>query len=341
MESQSPNANTSYLAPSQESISLNVRGKTDSTWEHVSLKVDHLNGSKSMTCLNCQKTFKGGGIHRMKQHLAQRKGEIKICCKVPHDVRFKMEQSLNEMNDKKRSEKQPMNFVDTRAQCGRNDNDGDIEIKEIDPPSTHDTYQGKKLTTSSGKGKASSGQITSNFAPRTTPGAQLGIKSVLASKGAINHVDHTVIKWLCDACIPLNHLSSRYFQPMLDALATIGPGYKAHSYHNCRTNLLKDLVQEVQMLVDKLRKDWATYGCTIMADNWTDTRSQTLINFLVYCPTGTAFVKSVDASETVKSAENLFLLFKEVVDWVKAENVVQVVTDNAVNYIATGRLLEA
>ncbi|XP_010264148.1 PREDICTED: uncharacterized protein LOC104602233 [Nelumbo nucifera] len=128
---------------------------------------------------------------------------------------------------------------------------------------------------------------------------------------------------------------------MLDALATIGPWYKAPSYYNCRTNLLKDLVQEVQMSVDKLCKDWATYGCTIIANSWTDTRSQTLINFLVYCPTGTAFVKSADASKTVKSEENLFLLFKEVINWVKAENVVQVVTNNATNYVAAGRLLEA
>nr|DAD25006.1 TPA_asm: hypothetical protein HUJ06_026470 [Nelumbo nucifera] len=249
MESQSPNANTSDPAPSQESISSNVRGKTDSAWEHVSFKVDILNGSKSMICLYCQKTFKGGGINRMKQHLAQRKGDIAICRKVPYDVRFKMDQSLNEINDKKRSEKQPMNFVDTRAHCGRNDNDDDIEIREIDPLSTHDSYQLKRPTTSSGKGKASSGLITSYFAPRTTLGAQPGIKSVLASKAAINHVDHAIMKWLCDACIPLNSLCSRYFQPMLDALVTIGPGYKAPSYHNCRTNLLKDLIQEVQMLL--------------------------------------------------------------------------------------------
>nr|DAD34046.1 TPA_asm: hypothetical protein HUJ06_004686 [Nelumbo nucifera] len=289
MESQSPNANTSNPVPSQESISSNVRGKTDSAWEYVSLQVDLLNGSKSMTCLYCQKTFKGRGINRMKQHLAQRKCEIAICRKVPHDVMFKMEQSLNEINDKKRSEKQLMNFVDTIAQCGMNDNDDDIEIREIDPPSTHDTYQGKKPTTSSGKGKASLGLIISHFAPRTTLGAQPGIKSVLASKGVINHVDYTVMKWLYDACIPLNVLRSRYFHPMFDALATIGPGYKAHSYHNCRTKMFKDLFQEVQMSFDKLRKDWAIYSCIIMAYDWTDTRSRTLINFLVYCPTGTAF----------------------------------------------------
>nr|DAD45974.1 TPA_asm: hypothetical protein HUJ06_004204 [Nelumbo nucifera] len=299
MKSQSPNANASDPPTSQEPISSN----------HVSLKVDPLNESKLMTCLYCQKTCKGGGINRMKQHL----------------------QSLNEINDKKRSEKQPMNFVATRVQCRRNDND-----------------DGKKPTTSSGKEISSSGLITSHFAPWTIPGAQLGIKSVLASKGIINHVGHAVMKWLCDVYIPLNALRSRYFQPMLDALATIDPGYKAPSYHNCRTNLLKDLVQEVQMSVDKLRKDWATYGCTIMAEGWADTRSQTLINFLVYCPTGTEigemdYVANVvqRASRITKFVYNhifILLMLRKRLGW--SEIVRLGATRFATNFIALDSILK-
>ena len=50
-----------------------------------------------------------------------------------------------------------------------------------------------------------------------------------------------------------------------------------------------------------------------MADGWTDTRHTSLINFLVYCPRGMVFVKSIDASDIVKSTRNLFKLFDEVV----------------------------
>ena len=50
-----------------------------------------------------------------------------------------------------------------------------------------------------------------------------------------------------------------------------------------------------------------------MADGWTDTKHRSLINFLVYCPRGMVFVKSVDASDIVKSTRNLFNLFDEVV----------------------------
>ena len=76
-----------------------------------------------------------------------------------------------------------------------------------------------------------------------------------------------------------------------------------------------------------------------MGDGWTDNRQRTLINFMVYCPQGISFVKSVDASDIVKDATNLFLLFDEIITWVGPSNVVQMVTDNAANYVAAGRLI--
>jgi hypothetical protein len=65
-------------------------------------------------------------------------------------------------------------------------------------------------------------------------------------------------------------------------------------------------------------------GCSIMADGWKDATQRTLINFLVHCPRGIYFLKSVDATSIVKNRENLLKLFDEVVETVGAENVVQV-----------------
>ncbi|XP_016185534.1 uncharacterized protein LOC107627196 [Arachis ipaensis] len=78
-----------------------------------------------------------------------------------------------------------------------------------------------------------------------------------------------------------------------------------------------------------------------MADGWTDRCRRTLTNFLVYCPKGTVFLKSVDASHISKTADALFRLLRDVVLFVGPENVVHVGTDNAANYIATGRILDA
>ena len=52
------------------------------------------------------------------------------------------------------------------------------------------------------------------------------------------------------------------------------------------------------------------------------------------------FLKSVDASDQVKDANLLFRLLDEVVEEVGVQNVVQVITDNAANYVAVGRMLE-
>ena len=50
-------------------------------------------------------------------------------------------------------------------------------------------------------------------------------------------------------------------------------------------------------------------------------------------------MKSVDASDIVKNAANLFLLFDEVIEWIGPLNVVHIVTNNATNYVAVGRLI--
>ncbi|XP_061374176.1 uncharacterized protein LOC133316444 [Gastrolobium bilobum] len=120
-----------------------------------------------------------------------------------------------------------------------------------------------------------------------------------------------------------------------------GGGFKAPSMYMLRGPLLDSWVDDVHSLVENYRNVWRQTGCTIMADGWTDRTRRTLINFLVYCPKGTVFLKSVDASHASKTADLLFNLFKEIVLFVGPENVVQFVTDNASNYVAAGRLLEA
>jgi hypothetical protein len=63
------------------------------------------------------------------------------------------------------------------------------------------------------------------------------------------------------------------------------------------------------------------------------------LNFLVNCPKGSMFVKSVDASAHVKDATLLCDLLDEFIREVGPQHVVQVITDNAANYVAAGRML--
>ena len=65
------------------------------------------------------------------------------------------------------------------------------------------------------------------------------------------------------------------------------------------------------------------------------------MNFLVNCPSGTMFVKSIDASSFMKTGEKTFELLDAFVEQIGEVNVVQVISDNGSNYVFTGKLLEA
>ncbi|KAK8946546.1 hypothetical protein KSP39_PZI007132 [Platanthera zijinensis] len=139
------------------------------------------------------------------------------------------------------------------------------------------------------KGKRKIDEINNYFAPRTSSGSQPSIKSVLASKQVVHRADMDVARWFYDSCIPMNDLNSIYAQKAIDAIAAIGPGYKLPTYYMMRVNLLRDCKEECKLLVEAHINSWKESGCTIMADGWTDIRSRTLINFLVYCPRGLSF----------------------------------------------------
>ncbi|XP_024010335.1 uncharacterized protein LOC112085357 [Eutrema salsugineum] len=134
----------------------------------------------------------------------------------------------------------------------------------------------------------------------------------------------------------IKSLNSRFYQPMISKIASMGHGYIGPSYHDLRVRLLRDAKLQVSLIIDSVRSTWADTGCTLMADGWKDTRQRPLINCLVYCPKGITFIKSVDASGIYTNAENLCNLFADVVEIIGPQNVVHMVTDSAPNYKAAG-----
>ncbi|KAE8672552.1 hypothetical protein F3Y22_tig00111837pilonHSYRG00218 [Hibiscus syriacus] len=306
--------------------SSTARGKSDPAWAHISFKKE--GKSYVYTCLYCRKTCKGGGINRMKQPLAGVPGNIIFCKNVPHDVRNQMLKLLVGIKEKSKSGEG--NLYEAYG-----DQNIEDEAQEVQPSSNMDMKSKMQPTL---KRKANV-EISNYFAPRTTPGSQPSLKSVLSSTQAIHKAKMAIAHWFYDACIPFHATLSPYFQPALDAINAIGPSFKGPSYHELRVNLLGDCKRECCLLVEGYQANWAKSGCTIMADGWTDQQQRTLINFLVYCPTGVVFVKSVDASDVIKDAKTLCGLFSEVVEWVGAEHIVHIVTDNAANYVAAAKLV--
>ncbi|XP_021986505.1 uncharacterized protein LOC110882925 [Helianthus annuus] len=84
----------SIQAETPLSVQSNHRSKTDTAWKYVSETQDET-GKKVVVCTFCQKGFRGGGINRMKQHLAGVKGNVASCVKVPADVKLLMQGILD------------------------------------------------------------------------------------------------------------------------------------------------------------------------------------------------------------------------------------------------------
>ncbi|XP_066329983.1 uncharacterized protein [Miscanthus floridulus] len=126
---------------------------------------------------------------------------------------------------------------------------------------------------------------------------------------------------------------------MLESIGQYGLGYHSPTYREIREPLLERAVNRTTELRKKHEEAWKEYGCTLMSDGWTNTSHRHLIRFLANSPAGTFFVGSVDATSEMVDAQMLADLLEKQVDKIGKEYVVQVVTDNGVNFKAAGRIL--
>lgn len=89
------------------------------------------------------------------------------------------------------------------------------------------------------------------------------------------------------------------------------------------------------MMVD-IVESWKISDCTILFDRWSDIKNKSLINFQVYSKYGIIFKKSIDASDREKDANLLCDLIDQSMNEVVEDNVIQVITNNVVNFILIG-----
>ncbi|KAL5540887.1 hypothetical protein UlMin_043279 [Ulmus minor] len=125
---------------------------------------------------------------------------------------------------------------------------------------------------------------------------------------------------------------SSSYQQMVDAITKCGPGFSGPSAETLKTTWLQKIKSEMSHQSKDIEKEWATTGCTIIADTWTDNKSRALVNFLVSSPSRTFFHKSVDASAYFKNTKSLADLFDTVILDFGPENVVQIILDTGFNY---------
>lgn len=318
---------TFMASPSASSRTL------DPAWTHA--KVDA--GSRNaIICLHCGKKIGGGGITRFKYHLAGIPGQVESCKNVPIDVKRQMKQLVKDLG--RNEERRHRGRHETRV--------GHNSLFEASSDALFLIEGG-----SASQFRPSRKRRTGYLSPQTIVGSEPSSGGLIAPEDMVRHSTEGVeapnallhdariamARWWYDANIPFSAAKSPFYQSMIDTIASAGLSFKGPSYHDLRGPLLKHVADDIREYLHDLKREWSAYGCSVIADRQKDHGEGYIINFLVCCPRGTMFLKSVDTSTEKK---NLLEIFDQVVREVGPENIVQFITDVDARYKATVKVLE-
>ncbi|KAK1571244.1 hypothetical protein Q3G72_013955 [Acer saccharum] len=295
--------------------------KHDPAWKHCQM---FKNGDRvQLKCIYCGKLFKGGGIHRIKEHLAGQKGNASTCLRVTSDVRAMMQQSLDGVMVKKRKKQKIAEEI-----TGINPVSGEIDayVDQVGDVSTglpmvevSNAVEGNSglFVNREGMSNVSGDRRKKWRGKNSSANANAVVVSCVSSgaKRVNDSIFMAVGRFLYDIGAPLDAVNSVYFQPMVNAIASGGSEVVMPCYHDIRSWILKNSVEEVKNDIGKYRATWGRTGCSVLVDQWSTEMGRTLLIFSAYCPEGTVFLKSVDASEPgiTRSATN-FTALKRLVD---------------------------
>lgn len=310
-------------------------------------------------CKYCDKVVRG--FNRLKHHLGGLGTDVVACAQVPDDIKLCMKNVLLEKK-KERLLKEVGKLYHPELPLKRN----------FSPPSNETRCCQPKLNPSSNSENAI---LALGIASQDTSYQSVNVSHVEQSQPApqeevdncnpgvpvyvkIEDIDAVVKeevkedaaliaskcigRFFFEAGIDLNNIKLLSFQRMVDAAMSCGSGFKVPKYDELKGWVLEENLREVQRRVEAVKHSWNQTGCSILLDCWTDQRGRSLISFLVDCPQGTIFLRSVDASDSVRDVDALFLLLSKVVDEVGARNVVQIINHDPTCYMeaASKKLVE-
>ncbi|KAJ6316955.1 hypothetical protein OIU78_020111 [Salix suchowensis] len=234
-----------------------TRRKKDVGWKHCEM----LRNEKrvQIKCNYCAKLFKGGGIHRFKEHLAGRNSSgVRICTRVPSDVRGLMLQHLSPIVAWQRKKRKSREEKLHNAHSLPRGEDSDIFADHSDDVNNSleasagcnlaevnsDFLLDEEGTSNENLGKRQSrgSKTTSAIAPAAAHDAD--DLMALGLEKADNAIHATMGRFLYDIGASLDALDSSFFQPLIDAVFSGRSGVAAPSHQDFRGRILKSLVQE-------------------------------------------------------------------------------------------------
>ncbi|KAL4184816.1 hypothetical protein AMTRI_Chr10g227420 [Amborella trichopoda] len=130
--------------------------------------------------------------------------------------------------------------------------------------------------------------------------------------------------------------SYNFYLQMVASIVEVGPSVKGATAKELAGPHLEAIVHDVDKHITQFKVCWPTTGVTIMTDGWKDKFHRYLVNFLISCSRGIVYHSSIDLSRKIHTGRLICTHLDKIIDEVRPENVVQVVTDNAANYRKAG-----
>ncbi|KAH0722496.1 hypothetical protein KY290_005147 [Solanum tuberosum] len=264
------------------------------------------------------------------------------CSKCPDVVREEIRRYVEGKKDLKR---QMLHRLDVTNLD--DDDDEEMEEGEVADLSLHTKSQKQAMnaTISSSCGSTGrKGPLDCYFPQKSRDDAGKNGKTSLqdVAKGILRERAVAAFsRWVYDAGLPFNCVNyTDTFGAFIEAIGQCGPGIKPPTYHKVSVSCLAKEVEETQKIVEEHRVEWNKFGCSIMMDKWTARTGKMIINVLVNSPKGSLFLESINASDSSTDSIKIFSLFQNTIEKIGAENVVQVVTDNAAENVKAGDMLK-
>jgi len=96
---------------------------------------------------------------------------------------------------------------------------------------------------------------------------------------------------------------------------------------------------EINTTLNTLKETCGICGCTLITDAWSDQKGRSIMNIVVHCLAGTAFLLSQDASSDKHDGNYIYKFVEKGINYVGVDNVVQIVIDSASNNMAAANTL--
>ncbi|KAF2539970.1 hypothetical protein F2Q68_00030653 [Brassica cretica] len=245
------------MEPELEPVALTPQ-KQDNAWKHC--EIYKYGDRLQMRCLYCRKMFKGGGITRVKEHLAGIKGQGVICDQVPEDVRLFLRQCIEGTVRRQRKrrhstsaepeslplpalppcEAEPMMMVvQSDVNNGFTSPESTDVVVQNEGRTKQRPYRRKKAAfLENGSSSNNNGLIGTDMDTNLVPVAISSVKNIVhpASKDRENAVHMAVGRFLFGIGADFDAVNSANLQPMIDAIASGGYGVSALTHDDLRVD---------------------------------------------------------------------------------------------------------